>query len=231
MTEVHFHSSEECDALHDPDLGQADKCFQPCMKVISDDLSVIICPAGVIGISSVMKKQKDFSTSVVPKMWNILEDQKQWRDSVPSFNQQFVFLQLRNPLEAFFERSLHKLLKNYSPDNAVKGIRHDDTVKGRSGAFNAMCRKFLKSNVIAQMRGGEDSRVRIPSKSACSVCIILIETVLPDRDRAPMAEHYDLSDEILKEKMTPKRPASTVHTDSIMAQVALIKREEYRFKS
>ncbi len=40
----------------------------------------------------------------------------------------------------------------------------------------------------------------------------------------PMAEHYDFSEEILKEELTLKRQAFTAHEDSIMAQVAIIKR-------
>ncbi|ENS5252347.1 recombinase, partial [Shigella sonnei] len=72
-----------------------------------------------------------------------------WRDSVPECNRDYVFLQPRDPMQPFSKRSLDKLVKTYSPDGAVKGIKHDGTVKGKDGAFNTMCRKFLKSNVIA----------------------------------------------------------------------------------
>lgn len=46
-----------------------------------------------------------------------------------------------------------------------------------------------------------------------------------DRDNDPMADHYDFSDEILKEEMTLKRQAFTAHEESIMTQVALLKRK------
>lgn len=188
---------------------------------ISDDLSVITYPAGVIGTRGAMKTQKEFSIPVTPEMKSILEEQKQWRDSAPGCNKQFVFLQPRNPLEPFSKRSLDKLIKDYSPENAVKGVRHDGTVKGRSGAFNTMCRKFLKSNVIAQMRARGFSRS--DTREISMLCMHH-----SDRENDPMAEHYDFSDEILKEEMTLKRQAFMAHEESIMTQVAILKRNAFK---
>ncbi|NEG58230.1 recombinase [Pantoea agglomerans] len=187
-------------------------------RFIDDDLTVITYPAGVIGTRGAMKTQKEFAIPVTPEIKNILLEQRQWRDAVSNCNQQFVFLQPRNPMEAFSKRSLDKLIKDYSPENAVKGVRHDGTVKGRSGAFNTMCRKFLKSNVIAQMRAQGFSRS--DTKEISMLCMHH-----SDKESDPMAEHYDFSDEILKEEMKLKRQAFTAHEDSIMVQVALLKRK------
>ncbi|WP_437614437.1 recombinase, partial [Erwinia sp. V71] len=125
---------------------------------VAGDLSVITYPAGVIGTRGAMKTQKEFTIPVTNEMRLILEEQKRWRDSVSDCNKEYVFLQPRNPQQAFSKRSLDKLIKDNSPENAVKGIRHDGTVKGRAGTFNTMCRKFLKSNVIAQLRSRGVSR-------------------------------------------------------------------------
>lgn len=185
---------------------------------IADDLSSITYPAGVIGTRGAMKTQKEFIIPVTTEIKRILLEQREWRDAVGACNKQFVFLQPRNPLEPFSKRSLDKLIKDHSPENAVKGIRHDGTVKGRAGAFNTMCRKFLKSNVIAQMRARGFSRS--DTKEISMLCMHH-----SGKESDPMAEHYDFSDEILKEEMTLKRQAFTAHEESIMAQVALIKRK------
>lgn len=187
-------------------------------QFIDEDLTVITYPAGVIGTRGAMKTQKEFAIPVTNEMKIILLEQRQWRDSVSNCNKQFVFLQPRNPMEAFSKRSLDKLIKDYSPENAVKGIRHDGTVKGRSGAFNTMCRKFFKSNVIAQMRARGFSR-----SDTKEISILCMHHSGNERD--PMAEHYDFSEEILKEEMTLKRQAFAAHESSIMSQVALIMRK------
>lgn len=44
-----------------------------------------------------MKTQKEFRIPITTGIERILQEQKEWRDSVPGCNQQFVFLQLRNP--------------------------------------------------------------------------------------------------------------------------------------
>jgi len=187
-------------------------------EYVASDLSVITYPAGVIGTRGAMKTQKEFSIPVTHEMKKILQEQKSWRDSVMGCNKEYVFLQPRNPLEAFSKRSLDKLIKDNSPENAVKGIRHDGTVKGRSGAFNTMCRKFLKSNIIAQLRSRGISRT--DTKEISMLCMHH-----SGKENDPMAEHYDFSEEILKEEMTLKCQAFTAHEESIMAQVVLIKRK------
>ncbi|MBK5145875.1 recombinase [Budviciaceae bacterium BWR-B9] len=184
---------------------------------VAEDLSEIVYPAGVMGMRGAMKTQKEFRLPVTVEMRQILEEQKAWRDSVPDCNKEYVFLQPRNPSMPFAKRSLDKLIKTYSPEDAVKGVKHAGTVKGSAGAFNTMCRKFLKSNVIIQMRARGFSRS--DAREISQLCMHH-----SDRKDDPMGEHYDFSDEITQEEMKLKRIAFEAHEASIMAQVALIKR-------
>lgn len=94
--------------------------------------------------------------------------------AVSDCNQQFVFLHPHNPREAFAKRSLDKRMNDYGPDNAVKDVSHNGTAKGHSDAFNTLCRKFLKSSLIPQMRAQSCSRSDT-KKFACCVCITLIK--------------------------------------------------------
>lgn len=177
----------------------------------------ITYPAGIIGMRGAMKTQKEFKLPITPAIKTILHEQADWRDAAPDCNQEYVFLQPRKPTEPFAKRSLDKLVKTYSPEGAVKGVRHDGTIKGRSGAFNTMCRKFFKSNVIVQMRARGFSRS--DTREISQLCLHH-----SDKSSDPMAEHYDFSDEVLQEEMTLKRQAFEAHESSIMAQVALQRR-------
>lgn len=98
---------------------------------INEQVGEIVYPAGVIGMRGAMKTQKEFRLPITSGIRQILEEQKVWRDSVEGCNKDYVFLQPRDPSQPFSKRSLDKLIKMYSPENAVKGIRHDGTVKGK----------------------------------------------------------------------------------------------------
>lgn len=187
---------------------------------VSGDMSEIVYPAGVMGMRGAMKTQKEFRLPVTPGMKLILQEQVAWRDSVEGCNKDYVFLQPRDPGKPFAKRSLDKLIKTYSPEGAVKGIRHDGTVKGREGAFNTMCRKFLKSNIIAQMRSKGHSRS--DTREISQLCMHH-----SNKGDDPMAEHYDFSDEILNEEMALKRTAFEAHEASILAQVALLRKKRH----
>ncbi|KMV68816.1 recombinase [bacteria symbiont BFo2 of Frankliniella occidentalis] len=185
---------------------------------VREDIKEIVYPAGIIGMRGAMKTQKEFRIPITTGIERILQEQKEWRDSVPGCNQQFVFLQPRNPELPFAKRSLDKLIKTYSPENAVKGIKHDGTVKGREGAFNTMCRKFFKSNVIAQMRAKGFSR-----SDTREISLLCLHH--SDKSADPMAEHYDFSDEILQEEMALKKTAFEAHEASILTQVILLRKK------
>lgn len=187
---------------------------------INEIVGEIVYPAGVLGMRGAMKTQKEFRLPITPGIRQILEEQKKWRDSVEECNKEYVFLQPRDPAKPFAKRSLDKLIKTYSPENAVKGVRHDGTVKGKEGAFNTMCRKFLKSNIIATMRNKGHSRS--DSKEISILCMHH-----SDKESDPMGEFYDFSDEILNEEMALKRQAFEAHETSILAQVALIRKKRH----
>ncbi|MDO6525409.1 hypothetical protein Q4519_06900 [Motilimonas sp. 1_MG-2023] len=187
-------------------------------EYVNEEILEIIYPAGITGMRGAMKTQKEFRVPITPAIKTLLQEQAEWRDAAKGCNRDFVFLQPRNPNEAFSKRSLDKLVKDYSPEGAIKGARHDGTVKGRTGAFNTMCRKFFKSNVIVQMRAQGFSRS--DTREISQICLHH-----SDRSIDPMAEHYDFSDEILQEEMALKRQAFGAHESSIMAQVALQRRK------
>ncbi|AIN12727.1 MULTISPECIES: tyrosine-type recombinase/integrase [Yersinia pseudotuberculosis complex] len=184
---------------------------------VDSDLAEIIYPAGVTGMRGAMKTQKEFRLPVTNEIKRILEEQLGWGRSVDNYNKEYVFLQPRDLMKPFAKRSLDKLIKTYSPENAVKGVIHDGTVKGREGAFNTMCRKFLKSNIIAQMRSRGYSRS--DTREISQLCMHH-----SDKGADPMGEHYDFSDEILHEEMALKRLAFESHEASILTQVALIRK-------
>ncbi|MFD2179557.1 recombinase [Veronia pacifica] len=180
---------------------------------VKEDLSEIIYPATVIGMRGAMKTEKEFRIPTTPAMQQLLKEQKDWRDAaLPNCNADFVFLQPRNPMQAFAKRSLDKLIKTHSPADAVKGITHKGTVKGSAGAFNTMCRKFLKSNIIVQMR--QKGYSRSDTREISQLCLHH-----SDKHADPMAEHYDFSDEITQEELALKKVAFTAHEESILSKV------------
>ncbi|MCW7547121.1 integrase family protein [Photorhabdus sp. APURE] len=187
-------------------------------EYVNEDAGEIIYPAGLTGMRGAMKTQKEFRLPITPMLKIIIDEQKAWRDSVNGCNKDYVFLQPRNITQPFAKRSLDKLIKTHSPDNALKGVVHDGTVKGKSKAFNTMCRKFLKSNIIAQMRAKGHSRS--DTKEISLLCMHH-----SNKNSDPMAEHYDFSDEILQEEISLKRQAFEAHENSIMTHVTLLRRK------
>lgn len=180
---------------------------------VSPDMSEIAYPSSTVGMRGAMKTEKEFRIPVTPPLKRILEEQAQWRDAVPSCNKEYVFLQPRDPSKPFSRRSLDKIIKTHMPADAIQGMKHDGTIKGSSGAFNTICRKFLKTNIIVILRDKGHSRTEVREISALCMHHKL--------DSDPMAEHYDFSDEILQEEMSLKRMAFTAHAESILCAVAL----------
>lgn len=178
----------------------------------------ITYPAGLTGMRGAMKTQKEFKFPITKAMKALLDEQLSWCESSVNCNRDYVFLQPRDPSLPFSKRSLDKLVKTYSPEGAVKGVVHEGTVKGKSGAFNTMCRKFFKSNIIAQMR--QKGYSRSDTKEISILCLHH-----SDRSEDRMAEHYDFSDEILQEEIALKRQAFEAHENSILTQVALLRRK------
>lgn len=185
---------------------------------VNDELTEITYPAAVIGMRGAMKTQTEFRLPVTPSVRRILEEQLKWRDAAPQCNREFVFLQPRNPSKAFSKRALDKLIKTHTPEGAIKGVMHEGTIKGSNGAFNTMCRKFLKTNVITQLRVKGFSRSEV--KEISQLCMHH-----SDGKADPMAEYYDFSDEILQEEIALKRLAFEAHEASILQRVALIRKK------
>ncbi|HED1914418.1 TPA: tyrosine-type recombinase/integrase [Kluyvera cryocrescens] len=183
---------------------------------VNENAGEIIYPEGVSGMRGAMKTQKAFRLPITPEIRRIIDEQKAWRDSVSECNNDYVFLQPRDPMQPFSKRSLDQLVKTYSPEGAVKGIKHDGTIKGKEGAFNTMCRKFLKSNVIALMKERGYSR-----SDRREISLLCLHHSCKSDD--PMAEHYDFSDEILQEEIALKREAFEAHEQSILARVKFFK--------
>ncbi len=186
-------------------------------EYVNEEAGEIVYPEGVIGMRGAMKTQKAFRIPITPELGRILSEQREWSDAAPGCNKDYVFLQPRNPEEPFSKRSLDKLMKTYSPEGIVKGVKHDGTVKGKEGAFNTLCRKFLKSNIIALMK--EKGYSRSDRREISMLCLHH-----SNKGDDPMAEHYDFSDEILHEEMALKREAFEAHERSILAQAALVRR-------
>ena len=183
-------------------------------EYVSEDLSEIVYPAGTEGMRGAMKTQKEFRLPVSPSVKAILLEQKQWRDSAPagSVNQDYVFVMPRKPTKPFQRRCLDKLVKTHTPSGAIYGEIGEHTVKGRDSAFCTMCRKFLKSNLLVQLRAAGYSRA-----DATEISKLCMHH--SDKARDPMAEHYDFSDELSNEEMELKRIAMTAHDSSIMEKV------------
>ncbi|OOE36977.1 recombinase [Salinivibrio kushneri] len=186
-------------------------------EYIDEAMSEIVYPAAVIGLRGAMKTQGEFRLPITEPLKQILEEQREWQHAVPACNKEYVFLKVSDLSQPFSKRTLDKLIKRHMPENAIKGITHDGTVKGSAGAFNTICRKFLKTNIIVLLRGKGLSRSEVREISALCMHHKI--------DRDPMAEHYDFSDEILQEEMALKRVAFQAHAESILENAALLRRK------
>lgn len=126
-------------------------------EYVQDD--EIVYPASTVDRRGAMKNRAEFRIPITQKIRIILNEQQEWQDAAyPNCSTEYVFLQPRDPMKAFARRSVFKLMREYSPENCLHGEIHSGTVKGKDGAFTTMCRKFLKTNVIVQMRNKGYSR-------------------------------------------------------------------------
>lgn len=74
----------------------------------------------------------------------IILEQRAWMENaLPNCNPDHIFLQPRDLNKPFAKRSLDKIIKDYSPVDAVKGDKRNIVMKGSAGAFCTMCRSFL----------------------------------------------------------------------------------------
>ncbi|WP_217877282.1 tyrosine-type recombinase/integrase [Pseudoalteromonas shioyasakiensis] len=109
--------------------------------------TLITFPSSIVGVRGEMKNQKEYRLPLTKMMRTIILEQRAWMESArPNCNQEFIFLQPRDPMKQFSKRSLDKIIKDYSPFDAVKGDIEQIVMKGSAGAFCTMCRSFFKSN-------------------------------------------------------------------------------------
>lgn len=109
-------------------------------------------PPSYVGVRGYMKNQSEFKIPLTNAMREIIKEQRAWMEAaLPNCNSEFVFLQPSDPTKPFAQRSLDKLVKDYSPIDAVKGDNKAIIMKGSAGAFCTMCRSFFKSNAKNQL--------------------------------------------------------------------------------
>ncbi|MCK8108287.1 hypothetical protein MTF64_15500 [Pseudoalteromonas sp. 2CM41L] len=114
--------------------------------------TLITFPASVVGVRGEMKNQKEYKLPLTKAMRAIILEQRAWMENaLPNCNPTHIFLQPRDVRKPFAKRSLDKVIKDYSPVDAVKGDQRNIVMKGSAGAFCTMCRSFFKSNTKAIM--------------------------------------------------------------------------------
>ncbi|MDP2561198.1 recombinase [Psychrobium sp. 1_MG-2023] len=175
-----------------------------------------------------MKANREFILPVTDEVRKILNLQRDWRNNVGvNCNQQHVFLKPRNLKDAFSVRSLDKLIKDFSPVDCVRGALNEQSIKGRNGAFNTMCRKFAKSNIKgllvtkANKTLGESTYIsKLVLHHACGKS--------QDGLNDDMAEHYDFSDELFNVEFDVKLEGLRLHEESILTKVNALTHSQLR---
>lgn len=184
--------------------------------------SVISYPKGTVGVRGAMKNQKPFQVPVTPAIRKILLEQRQWMlTNQPHCSSKYVFLQPTNLFKPFSKRSLEKIIKDYSPNDAIRGEVHKDTVKGRNFAFNTMCRKFAKSNIIEQLQ-----RVNVERTEAINLSRLALHHLRKEDD--PQGENYNFAEELYGRDFRRKSLMFLLHERSIHNVIRKISPEQRR---
>jgi integrase len=169
--------------------------------------------------ASDMKNNKTFIVPVTSTVRNILLEQRKWLEE-NNCNQVHVFLQPSNPFKAFSVRSLDKLVKDYSPINCVIGNIKENDVKGTNGAFNTMCRKFLKTNVKGQIY-----KKTKDLKDATIISKLVMHHAIGDKGsdteeyKEYMKANYDFSEKEFGIEFDYKQKGFEIHEVSILEKV------------
>lgn len=169
-----------------------------------------------------MKGKKEFKLPVSKEMRAIFLEQYNWmRQNKNKCNDEFVFLRPTNPKLPFAKRSVDKIIKDYSPIDAIKGNVEKINVKGSNGAFCTMCRSFAKSNIkdILIKSGYRKLEAEAISRS-------LLHHIRKTDD--PNGESYDKSDELYQTDTKLKFDALKLHIYSIMSKVKLLSAQPLR---
>ena len=176
-------------------------------------------PKSIIFPKGAMKYKKSrFVLPITEGMRKIILEQKRWRDETyPSCSGKYIFLQPSDPFKPFATRSLDKLIKDYSPVDCILGDIEEANIKGTSGAFPTMCRKFVKSNMVGQLKMGGT-----PNRSAADISKLALHHKGYCEDN--MADYYDFSEELYGQDFRVLKEAFELHEKSIMDHVDKVKK-------
>jgi len=147
-------------------------------------------PTQICYPESAMKNSKPFVIPVTENIRKIILEQRDWREkALPNCNSEYVFLKPSNPFHGFAIRSLDKLTKDYFPADGVLGQLNESSVKGKNGAFNTLCRKFVRTHVKAIYR-----YLGVSKREATDIAKLCVHHSADVDD--PLADSYDFSEEL-----------------------------------
>lgn len=147
-------------------------------------------PTQILYPATEMKSGKAFAMPVTAHIRVILSEQRDWRDrNLPNCNEEYVFLMPSNPMNGFSQRSLDKLIKDHFPIDGVLGELSEQSIKGKNGAFNTLCRKFVRTHIKKIYR-----QIGRSLREATDIAKLCVNHTGDVDDR--LSEAYDFSEEL-----------------------------------
>ncbi|WP_394189164.1 hypothetical protein [Pseudoalteromonas atlantica] len=193
--------------------------------------SKITYPDGIYeGEEADMKNGEEFVMPVTDTLRELLLDQIKWHnDNFFNFKSEWLFVQPSDPTKPFSKRSLDKLVKDYSPINCIKGKISADAVKGKSGAFNTMCRKHLKTNVKSLVYLASN-KTDLSRATLISKLVMHHSVNATDGESSELKDfmdnlkqHYDFSEEEYGFEFLLKLEGFKLHHQSILDDIDTLK--------
>jgi len=184
--------------------------------------TLITFPASVVGVRGEMKNQKEYKLPLTKAMRAIILEQRAWMENaLPNCNPVHIFLQPRDLNKPFAKRSLDKIIKDYSPVDAVKGDQRNIVMKGSAGAFCTMCRSFFKSNAKAIMVANG-----YHFKHAEELTRLALHHLRKEDD--PNGLNYDKSEELFGTSTKLKFNVFKIHEASILKRAKELESQKLR---
>nr|WP_206012039.1 hypothetical protein [Pseudoalteromonas sp. Z1A8] len=184
--------------------------------------TLITFPASVVGVRGEMKNQKEYKLPLTKAMRAIILEQRAWMENaLPNCNPDHIFLQPRDLNKPFAKRSLDKIIKDYSPVDAVKGDKRNIVMKGSAGAFCTMCRSFFKSNAKAIMVANG-----YHFKHAEELTRLALHHLRKEDD--PNGLNYDKSEELFGTSTKLKFNVFKIHEASILKRAKELENQQLR---
>ena len=184
--------------------------------------TLITFPASVVGVRGEMKNQKEYKLPLTKAMRAIILEQRAWMENaLPNCNPVHIFLQPRDLNKPFAKRSLDKIIKDYSPVDAVKGDKRNIVMKGSAGAFCTMCRSFFKSNAKAIMVANG-----YHFKHAEELTRLALHHLRKEDD--PNGLNYDKSEELFGTSTKLKFNVFKIHEASILKRAKELESQQLR---